>query len=389
MDNHQQTLKKSRFPYIYELFIWVIYVCLYKYSFYVEEAPIPHGMRVNFPYPQLILYSIGMTLYTIPFYRWLAPLFMRKRKYGWFFLIAIFYFAFVSKWMGWLVSIVFYAVNTDPVLSSYYQFQYLNFGFRAFKVAFWDINILVTDLIAFLSLTFTWFAFENERKKFQLEKDNLLLQLDSLKAQLHPHFLFNTLNNIYGMSLTGNKETPAFILRLSDMMRFILYDCQQNKVTLEKDIEFLENYLEMEKKRYPAADIQFTVSGDATGKHIAPLLFIQFLENSFKHGAHRLNDTGFIHGSLTVAGPTLSFELRNDVFAASPLSGPTPGQLHGTVPGLLPGGQLPPALAGGQYGGVGIENVRRRLDLYYPGKHNLIIDSGKTTFEVKLTITLS
>ncbi|WP_315818045.1 histidine kinase [Paraflavitalea speifideaquila] len=243
---------------------------------------------------------------------------MRKRKYGLFFLTAIFYFFFVSKWMGWLVSIAFYYMNTDAVLTAYYQYQYLNLQGRAFKIAFWDPNILVTDLIAFLSLTFTRFAFENERKKFQLEKDNLLLQMESLKAQLHPHFLFNTLNNIYGMSLTGNKETPAFILRLSDMMRFILYDCQQNQVTLEKDIGFLENYLEMEKKRYPAADIQFTVSGAATGKHIAPLLFIQFLENSFKHGAHRLNDTGFIQGSLTIDGPTLSFELRNDVFASTP-----------------------------------------------------------------------
>ncbi|WP_315818044.1 hypothetical protein [Paraflavitalea speifideaquila] len=73
MDKYQPTDKKSRFPYTYELFIWVIYVCLYKYSYYVEEAPVPHGLRVNFPYPQLIFYSIAATLYTIPFYRWLAP----------------------------------------------------------------------------------------------------------------------------------------------------------------------------------------------------------------------------------------------------------------------------------------------------------------------------
>lgn len=82
------------------------------------------------------------------------------------------------------------------------------------------------------------------------------------------------------------------------MMRFILYDCQRTLVPLEKDIEFLENYLEMEKQRYPAADIQFSISVDGSGRQIAPLLFIQFFENSFKHGAHRLNDSGFIHGSL-------------------------------------------------------------------------------------------
>ena len=368
MDKSHRIDRKSRFPYIYELFIWVIYVCLYKYSFYVEAAPLPHGLRVNFPYPQLMLYAIGMTLYTIPFYRWLAPLLLRKRKYGWFFFVAIFYFAFMSKWVGWLVSIIFYYLNADPVLDPYYQYQSLNLALRAFSIAFWNINILVTDLVTFLSLTFTWYAFENERKKHLLEKDNLVLQLESLKAQLHPHFLFNTLNNIYGMSLTGNKDTPAFILRLSDMMRYILYDCQQNQVALEKDIAFLENYLEMEKRRYPAADIAFTVSGDAAGKHIAPLLFIQFLENGFKHGAHRLNDTGFIHGSLTVAAHSLTFELRNDVFAA-----PAP---------LLKDREEQ------QYGGVGINNVRKRLALYYPDRHTLTINANKNIFEVKLIITL-
>jgi len=377
MDKNQGIDRKSRFPYVYELFIWLIYVCMFKYSFYVEAAP-HEKMYQNFPFPQLILYSIGMTLYTIPFYRWLAPILLRKKRYGWFFLAAILYFGFIAKWAGWLVSIIFYALSSDAVLKNYYEFQYLNLANRAWGIAFWDVNILVMDLIAFLSLTFTWFAFENERKRHLLEKDNLVLQLDSLKAQLHPHFLFNTLNNIYGMALTGNKDTPAFILRLSDMMRFILYDCQQNQVTLEKDIEFLENYLEMEKRRYPEADIAFTVSGDAAGKQIAPLLFIQFLENSFKHGAHRLNDTGFIHGSLRITGNVLSFELRNDVFAvATPAS-----RQSGTSAPLKEGG------AKQQYGGVGIENVRKRLALYYPGRHTLSINAINNIFEVTLTITL-
>jgi sensor histidine kinase YesM len=369
MEKQHRIDKKSRFPYIYELLLWLIYVCLYKYSYYVEAAPIPHGLHLNFPYPQLILYAIAMTLYTIPFYRWLAPMLLRKRKYGWFGLATLLYFGLGAKWAGWLVSFIFHALSTDPVLVKYYEYQYLNLAYRSQGIALWDLNLLVTDLIAFLSLTFTWYAFENERKKHLLEKDNLVLQLESLKAQLHPHFLFNTLNNIYGMSLIGDKQTPDFILRLSDMMRFILYDCQQNKVALEKDIAFLDNYLEMEKRRYPAADIQFTVTGDATGKQIAPLLFIQFLENSFKHGAHRLNDTGFIHGSLTVHSNSLTFELRNDVFAV-----PTPAN--------MPAAQK-------QYGGVGINNVRQRLALYYPGKHTLTIHSDNTIFEVRLTLSLS
>ena len=374
MEKQHRIDRKSRFPYVYELLLWLIYVCLYKYSYYVDAAPIPHGLGLNFPYPQMILYAIAMTLYTIPFYRWLAPMLLRKRQYGWFALTTLLYFGFGAKWAGWLVSVIFHALSSDAlILKQFYNYQHYNLALRAWSIAQWDLNLLVTDLIAFLSLTFTWYAFENERKKHLLEKDNLVLQLESLKAQLHPHFLFNTLNNIYGMSLTGDKQTPEFILRLSDMMRYILYDCQRNQVALEKDIAFLENYLEMEKRRYPAADIQFTVSGDATGKQIVPLLFIQFLENSFKHGAHRLNDTGFIRGSLTIHPNSLTFELRNDVFTVA--APPSPLLKEG-------GGKQ-------QYGGVGINNVRQRLALYYPGKHTLTIHSDNTIFEVRLTLSLS
>jgi hypothetical protein len=375
MDKSNSIHTKSRFPYIYELFIWFIYVCLYKYSHYIEAAPIPPGIREDFPYPQLILYAIGMTVYTIPFYRWLAPLLLRKKKYGWFFLVALLYFGFVAKWMGWLVSVGFYSLSSEPLLVSYYRYQYLNLGRRAFGVTFWDLNILVTDLIAFLSLTFTWYAFENERKKLLLENDNLALQLDSLKAQLHPHFLFNTLNSIYGMSLTGNKETPAFILRLSDMMRYILYYCRSNSVLLEKDIEFLNNYLAMEQQRYPAADIRFTISGPTEGKTIAPLLFIPFLENSFKHGAHRLNDKGFIHGSLEVFDKHLRFHIGNDAFTVVP-----------TLPAGAGQAFLKEQEAIQTYGGVGIDNVKKRLALYYPGKHTLTISQDNNIFVVQLDL---
>jgi sensor histidine kinase YesM len=359
METSFGTNNKSRFPYIYELFIWFLYVSMFKYDYYLNAASLP-GTRQNFPYPQFILYSIGITLYVIPFYRWLAPMLLQKKKYVLFFFIVIFYFGFVSKASGWLISLVFYKLNGHNVLRPFYEYQFQSFSRVLLRIAFWDLRMVVTDLIAFLSLTFMWYAFENERTKHLLEKDNLVLQLESLKAQLHPHFLFNTLNSIYGMSLTGNKETPAFILRLSDMMRYILYDCRHHKVPLEKDIEFLMNYIEMEKKRYPEADIQFAQSGESTGKTVAPLLFIPFIENSFKHGAHRVTDNGFIRGTLHVADSYCSFNMHNDFFAA-PQQGP-------------------------QYGGVGIENVKKRLQLYYPGKHEVTINRNNDIFEVELKI---
>lgn len=353
----------NTFAFYYEVAIWFFCICVYKYSYLLDIANVPNPQRDPFPTPQLSLFAVALSLYTIPFYRWLAPALLNRKKKGWLPLAIILYFGIVCKISNWVMSSLFYYCTSPSPLKEFYgQCAHLSRQ-QLFMPFGWIPNTVFADVIVFLSVTFIRYAFDNERKKYLLEKDNLVLQLESLKAQLHPHFLFNTLNNIYGMSLTGNKETPAFILKLSDMMRFILYDCQRNLVTLEKDIEFLENYLEMEKQRYPGAEIRFTVSGDATGKQIAPLLFIQFLENSFKHGAHRLNDTGFIHGSLRVESNSLHFELRNDVFAVA-----TPASKS-------------------SYGGVGIENVRKRLVLYYPGQHALSIGKTDDVFEVKLTIT--
>ncbi len=223
-----------------------------------------------------------------------------------------------------------------------------------------DLQILLTDLIAFTSVAITRFAFDNEQKKRLLEKDVFRLQLDALNAQLNPHFLFNTLNSIYGMSLTGSKDAPQYVLRLADMMRYTLYDCREHKVELEKDLAFTDNYIAMEKKRYPLSDIRFTVSNNSGGVLIAPLLLIPFIENSFKHGAHRLNDRGFIHASLLVDAEKLYFMVENDIMIAA-------GQPAGS-------------------GGIGVENVKKRLQMYYPGKHELTIERNDATFKVSLTI---
>ncbi len=354
------THKRSRFPLIYEFFIWFLYVSMYKYSHILDFSNIVVKIKSNFPYPQLILYSISTTLYVIPFCHWLAPALLKRKKYVWFLLLVIFYFAFVSKINILLASGLFSWLESDPQLHAFYHSMYVVHQRMALNIGWTDVNILITDFVAFMSVTFMLYSFDTEQKKFMLEKDNLVLQLESLKAQLHPHFLFNTLNSIYGMSLTGNPETPASILRLSDMMRFILYDCQQNSVPLEKDIEFLKNYMEMEKKRYPEASIQFIFSGEDTGKKIAPLMFIPFLENAFKHGSHRLTNSGYIHGQLEIQDHKVHFILKND-FMPSP-------QLQTT------------------YGGVGIENVKKRLQLYYPGKHTLSIQKDASTFTADLTI---
>lgn len=355
---------KAKFPYIYEGVIWLMYVVIYKYDYYVDDSRIPDPPRGYFPYPVFILFAIATSLYMVFYYRGLAPALIRRKKYWLFALAVIVYFGYISKvnYMIWYH--LFDLLNQDPNLEPYFAWQKM-MSIERLKhlLAGWDLRILATDFVAFTSIFFMRYAYEAEEKKHLLETDNLVLQLNSLKAQLHPHFLFNTLNSLYGMSLVQSPETPAFILRLSDMLRFVLYDCQQHKVPLSRDVEFLRNYIEMEKKRYPDAAISFQADVPGDDKKIAPLLLINFIENSFKHGAHRVRDNGFVRGSLHLENNTLVFLLENDTLDSTPAALP--------------------------YGGIGIENVKKRLALYYPGQHDLQIDNNGLLFRVSLRIQLN
>jgi LytS/YehU family sensor histidine kinase len=366
------TTQRSRFPLVFELMVWLIYVCLYKYSFFLEQGDLPNPNFDSFPWPELIFYAIAMTLYTIPFYRIIAPRLLLAKRYGLLVLAIILYFWIGLKLNNWLVTWLFQKLHSGGVLGIYYQEQHAIASQKLRLLFGWDPNTLLTDLLAFMSVAFMRFAFENEKKKFLLEKDNLVLQLESLKAQLHPHFLFNTLNSIYGMSLSGNKETPTYILRLSDMMRYILYDCQHHFVPLEKDIAFIENYIAMEKARYPEADISFTVKGNAGGQQIVPLLFIQFIENSFKHGAHRVTDNGYIHGSLELKDGYLHFHIVNDVLSPQ-----------------LQQAAMHKEVSENSYGGIGMQNVQKRLELIYPDRHKINIRKEEGLYEVRIDILLS
>lgn len=354
----------SRFPLFYEIAVWMVYTALYKYVFFIERARLPNKDFDDFPHLQLLLYALAMTLYVIPFYRWIVPVFFARGKHGWLIPVTIAWFLFVAKLSNFFVSNIFNWINGPGIYKAFYAREAEIYAHRLSRLTGWDLKILLTDLIAFGSVALMKFAFENERRKRRLEKENLQLQQHVLQSQLNPHFLFNTLNSIYGMSLAANKDTPEYVLRLADMMRYILYDCREGKVPLEKDIAFTENYVAMEMKRYPGADIRFTVSRDNKDTRIAPLLLIPFVENSFKHGAHRFNDSGFIHADLRVANDVLQFVVANDIFV---------------VPGLQQK----------EAGGIGIENARKRLELSYPGKHVLFIDNTGSKYKVSLTIILN
>ncbi len=202
------------------------------------------------------------------------------------------------------------------------------------------------------------------RGKIQsLETKKLQTELDLLKAQINPHFLFNSLNNIHVLTRTNPSQASETVLQLSDLLSYQLYECAKDQVLLEKEIEYLRNFLDLHRIRRENANITFTFSGAAHGIFVPPLLFIPFVENAVKHGNSVLED-GYIRVDMEVFecnGRHLRFMIENSK-----------------------GTPLPPS----PKSGLGLENVKRRLELLFPGQHKLTIKDEDRTFRVELKIDL-
>ncbi|ANI88745.1 hypothetical protein A9P82_05265 [Arachidicoccus ginsenosidimutans] len=362
MKNEIQIKDKSKFPLVYEIVVWLLYVSMFKYSYYIDLVNF-RDTQSDLPHPQIIFYVIALSLYWLLYYRLVIPFLLRKRSY-WLILAAAFLFVIIlSLPNNFIVSYVFEHFGFDKVLQEFYQKQHWFYGLRLKQFSGWDLEILLPDLIAFSSIAFLRYAFENEYNKRQLQQHNFELQLNALRAQLNPHFLFNTLNSIYGMSLLNNEETPQYILRMSDMMRYVLYESNDEKVPLEKEVAFIENYLLMESKRYENITLTFSSDNVDETTEIAPLILLPFAENAIKHGAHHINEKAVVNCKVVLNNDKLFFRLENDV--------------------------SPESKSESAFGGVGIENVKARLELYYAGKYDLKISDKENVYVVDLSIELS
>jgi two-component system LytT family sensor kinase len=201
------------------------------------------------------------------------------------------------------------------------------------------------------------------REKSDLERQTMQSELRFLKSQINPHFLFNTLNNLYALTLKKSDQAPEIVIKLSEMMRYMLYECNEKQVLLVKEINYIRNYLDLEKLRQgQSVDISLEVNGMVSNQKIAPLMFITFLENSFKHGLNNQLQNGFVHVKIDIESHQVHFFVEN------------------SKPNRLPNQEHK------RPGGIGLVNVRRRLDLLYPGQYDLIIDDNPNSYAVNLTL---
>jgi two-component system, LytTR family, sensor kinase len=330
---------------LYHIFFWVVF---FFFLIIMDSSDTTLASK-------MIHRSIRIFFYVIIVYTNLNFLFPRylKNNYLLIYVILLFLLVAVSTPIEVCLHYLFFAEN-DATFEEIFTVKsnssyFLNLFFIAFSSSIYKI---ISD----------WM--EHQRERTELQRQNLRSELKYLKTQINPHFFFNTLNSLYALTLKKSDRAPEIVLKLSDMMRYMLYESNERTIALSQEINYIENYLDLEKLRHgDNFKIELEVHGDPKGHEIAPLMFIPFLENSFKHGIDHELKSGYVKISLSVLQEGIELSVVN--------SKPQAIKHHAE---------------GKKVGGIGLANVRRRLNILYPSKHDLTIIDGESEFKVTMKL---
>lgn len=291
------------------------------------------------------------------------PKFILRKKYllGLFWIVAFWF-------VGGILNLYFLGKVLPQVLALLLPPQYLPKAPRSEGVSFF-MAVIATNKGAFtiaasaLMLKFGKHWYHKEHRNLQLQKENTESQLRLLTAQVHPHFLFNTLNNIYSQTQLESPNGSKMIMDLSDILRYILYEGQKPIVPLQQELQLIIEYINLEKIRYGnKLDVHVLIPDKADQLYVAPLLLLPFIENCFKHGTSKILENPWINLTIEMRDTTLVMKLMN---GKAPLKAQEPRRT-----------------------GIGINNVRQRLDLLYKGKYDLQIREEDEVFVVDLRVEL-
>ncbi|KGO91491.1 sensor histidine kinase [Flavobacterium subsaxonicum] len=206
------------------------------------------------------------------------------------------------------------------------------------------------------------FLLRTSQRLSRMQSEKLKTEVSYLKAQINPHFLFNTLNSLYALTLEKSDAAPEAVLKLSSMMRYVVTESGRDRVALDNEIDYIKNYISLQRLRMDGSTaFTFITTGNTQGKYISPLLLIPFIENAFKYGLNPEEDAA-INVHIDITETELLLHVKNKKVTVS--------------------------LPAGEESGHGVENTRQRLEYLYPDKHKLLIFDTNDVFEVKLTLTL-
>ncbi|MBP9104062.1 MAG: sensor histidine kinase [Chitinophagaceae bacterium] len=221
--------------------------------------------------------------------------------------------------------------------------------------------ITIGGIAAAIKLMKYWYL--KEQRNMQLQKENMTSQLQLLKAQVHPHFLFNTLNNIYSYTQSNSAKAAQMVSGLSDLLRYMLYECNQPLAPLSKELQMVKDYISLEQIRYGnKLELHLEILGDTKGLYIAPLLLLPLIENCFKHGTSHILEQPWVNLQISIHEQQLTMKLINGKVNVTPEDK--------------------------NHSGIGIQNVQKRLSLLYPDKHELTITNEEEVFIVNLKVKL-
>jgi sensor histidine kinase YesM len=319
---------------------------------FTGEGKIIYNIGENMQTGSMRLFFDMVYCYTIVY--WLIPKFILKRKYALFGLALVMFtllcFAASSLFTVYYHDVMSRAPDKVKYVVWIAGIHYILGGAPVVCAAFLGLRMLKD-----------WYLKEDE--KIAIMQENAKAELQLLKAQIQPHFLFNTLNNIYSFTLAGHSQAAMLADRLSGMMDYMSREGEKEFVPLEKEIQLIKDYISLEKVRYDdRLDLDVSITGDYRHKLIAPLLMIPFAENCFKHGASVVRGKQWVVLRIHAEGRTLQFELSN---SKSPQNLPSTSKQ-----------------------GIGLVNVEKRLKLIYPGRHTLRIEVEELVYRVHLSLTL-
>jgi len=324
---------------------WIVHTIIFSFLFKLAGATYWEMHVLS------IIWVPPFILYGYPIMYWLIPKFLLKEKYIQFSFLLLLW-AIAGYFFNYLCRIYLSFPVADLL------------GHKASNRNPWaPMSFLSMNVMAGFGSMIVLFKYwiKKQRDFLIAEKEKTTAELQILKAQIHPHFLFNTLNNIYSFSLKGSLKTADMIAKLSSLLSYMLYDCKNNEVLLEKEIEVMKSYIGLEKERYGnKLEISINIEGDITGKFISPLLLLPFIENAFKHGTSEQLEKPWLSMDVSVKQNILRCKILNSKNESFPA----------------------------EQKGIGIENVKKRLAYLYPEKHELKLSDEGNFFVVSLMLQL-
>lgn len=337
-----------KIPIKYHFIFWISYFLLnvIRWGSYYQDYW--YSFKSN-----IVTVTLGMLLAYFHVYFLLPKLLFRKKiiSYILFFLFGLVVFYVIRT------ELIFIFINDNvwPESQTPQRAYAFNHILVVFLIGIYDVGLATT-----IKLTTDW-IFDKKRIE-NLQENQLKTELQFLKAQIQPHFFFNTLNNLYALTLEKSKQAPEVVLKLSEIMEYILYDAKEPRIRLLSEINYIQNYIDLEKLRYgDKVSVQINIQGDIETQSVPPLLFLTFIENCFKHGTVENNKLNILIEFEVTHNNVLRFSVINNYNSFTENK-----KNHG----------------------IGNQNVLRRLELLYKDKFSLDIKTEKQSYIVELLIQL-